>query len=78
MIRRGSRGVPATLLDATWRKSSRSGASNGTGGECVEVAVLTEHVATRDSKNAGGAVLMFPASQWSRFVGGIKHGEFNN
>jgi hypothetical protein len=50
------------LSRATWRKSSYS---NGTGGSCVEVAVLTaedEHdIAVRDSKDPHGPALTFTA-----------------
>ncbi|MGH3862676.1 DUF397 domain-containing protein [Actinokineospora sp.] len=37
-----------------WRKSSRSG---GNGGQCVEVALVGERGAVRDSKNPEGGVL---------------------
>ncbi|WP_367322334.1 DUF397 domain-containing protein [Streptomyces sp. HUAS ZL42] len=46
------------LTRARWRKSSYSGSS---GGECVEVAGLTPHIAIRDSKNpAAGAFTVSP------------------
>jgi hypothetical protein len=48
-----------------WRKSSRS---NGGNGNCVEVAVRTEAVGVRDSKNTG-PTLEFPAEQWHLFLG---------
>ncbi|MFD7688312.1 DUF397 domain-containing protein [Streptomyces sp. NPDC059781] len=49
-----------------WRKSSYS---NGTGGECLEVADnLPGLVPVRDSKDPRGSVLLFPADAWSRFV----------
>ncbi|MEU8800305.1 DUF397 domain-containing protein [Spirillospora sp. NPDC048819] len=41
--------------DVTWRKSRRS---NDQGGECVEVAVLTEVVGVRDSKDPDGPRLL--------------------
>ncbi|WP_308206499.1 DUF397 domain-containing protein [Actinomadura luteofluorescens] len=37
-----------------WRKSSYSG---GTGGECVELAVVSGRVLVRDSKDSGGPLL---------------------
>lgn len=37
-----------------WRKSSHS---NGTGGECVEVAAVPGRLLVRDSKNPDGPVL---------------------
>lgn len=48
-----------------WRKSSYSGGGNG---DCVEVALNPRRVAVRDSKNATGPTLEFPAAQWRRFV----------
>ncbi|HEY3749427.1 MAG TPA: DUF397 domain-containing protein [Pseudonocardiaceae bacterium] len=49
----------------SWRKSSYSGGGNG---NCVEVAVRTEAVGVRDSKNTG-PTLEFPAEQWHLFLG---------
>ncbi|WP_435206639.1 DUF397 domain-containing protein [Micromonospora sp. bgisy143] len=55
------------LTGARWRKSSRS---NGSGGACVEVADnLPGLVAVRDSKDPGGAALVFTADAWRAFVG---------
>jgi len=39
-----------------WRRSSHS---DGDGGECVELAALSDQVLVRDSKNPGGPVLSF-------------------
>jgi hypothetical protein len=49
----------------SWRKSSYSGGGNG---NCVEVAVRTDEVGVRDSKNTG-PTLEFPAEQWHLFLG---------
>lgn len=49
----------------TWRKSSYSG---GTNGACVEVAVSTEAVGVRDSKNNSGPTLAFKPTAWRAFV----------
>ncbi|MEU9231111.1 DUF397 domain-containing protein [Streptomyces subrutilus] len=58
------------LSTATWRKSSYS---NGTGGECVEVADgLVGVVPVRDSKVEDGPVLMVSAAAWDGFVAGLK------
>jgi uncharacterized protein DUF397 len=54
---------------ATWRKSTYS---NGTGGECVEVADLTGGRAVRDSKHPQGPVLVFTTDAWRAFVHSIK------
>jgi hypothetical protein len=54
------------LTGARWRKSTRS---NGTGGNCVEVADnLPGVVAVRDSKDRDGAVLAFEPQAWRAFV----------
>jgi hypothetical protein len=47
-----------------WRKSSQSNNS----GECVEVARTEAAVLVRDTRNRSGAVLSFPAAQWSAFI----------
>ncbi len=57
---------------ADWRKSSRSGA-NG----CVEVAFVDGKVAVRDSNDRPGPLLVFTATEWEAFVGGVRDGEFD-
>ena len=47
------------LTGAVWRKSSRSG---GTNGNCVEVTHVGESHAVRDSKNQTGPVLLVDLS----------------
>lgn len=59
------------LSRATWHKSSLS-AANG----CVEVAFVEDQVAVRDSKNRGGAVLLFTAQEWRTFLQGVRGREF--
>ena len=61
------------LTGAAWFKSSRSGPNCD---NCVEVAFVSGAVAVRDSKNPGGAALVFTPDEWSAFVGGAKDGEF--
>ncbi|MFK0291708.1 DUF397 domain-containing protein [Streptomyces sp. NPDC090442] len=58
------------LSNATWRKSSYS---NGTGGNCVEVADgLPGIVPVRDSKDPQGPALVFSAAGWASFVAAVK------
>jgi Domain of unknown function (DUF397) len=47
-----------------WRKSSHSGEA----GDCVEVAVLDQLIATRDSKDPDGPWLCFTRREWTSFV----------
>lgn len=59
----------------TWRKSTRSSG----GDNCVEVSfALDGSVGVRDSKNREKAVLVFTATEWSAFTGGVQDGEFDN
>ncbi|MGX1131500.1 hypothetical protein RKD49_003690 [Streptomyces glaucescens] len=58
------------LDTATWHKSSYSG---GSGGDCLEVAAgHVDVIPVRDSKNPTGPKLVFRASAWTAFVGGLK------
>ncbi|MER6106207.1 DUF397 domain-containing protein [Streptomyces sp. NPDC001832] len=58
------------LTGADWRKSSYS---NQEGGNCVEVADGLPGVApVRDSKNADGPALAFPAASWASFISELK------
>lgn len=58
---------------ATWRKSTYS---NGTGGNCVEVADLPNGRAVRDSTRPRGPILVFTGDQWRAFLRNIEAGEF--
>jgi hypothetical protein len=67
------------LSRVTWRKSSYS---NGSGGSCVEIAVLTDpagedDIAVRDSKNPEGPALAFTARVWRNFTTAIKAHELD-
>jgi Domain of unknown function (DUF397) len=56
-----------------WRRSSYSGGS----GNCVEVARdLPAAVGVRDSKDPGGAALLFAPDIWRAFVARVKTGEY--
>ena len=68
------------LSGAAWRKSSYSG---GNGGQCVEVAAITNHpdgpepiCAVRDSKDPEGPVLAFGPGQWRTFADSVRAGRF--
>ncbi|MEV0746661.1 MULTISPECIES: DUF397 domain-containing protein [unclassified Streptomyces] len=54
-----------------WRKSSYS---NGTGGECIEVAELHSSVGLRDSKQRNGPHISVARSSWSAFVSSLRRG----
>ncbi|WP_234541603.1 DUF397 domain-containing protein [Streptomyces shenzhenensis] len=59
------------LSNAVWRRSSYS---NGSGGECVEVAAPhPDVVPVRDSKkDQDGSVLLFRPLAWTAFLGSLK------
>ena len=61
------------LTGATWRTSSRSSGN----GQCVEVAITSEGVAVRDTKNRGGGIQTYTHLEWAAFVEGVKDGEFD-
>ena len=52
-----------------WRKSSFSES-----GQCVEVALIAESVALRDSHAPFGPVLNFRPGAWAVFLGGVRKG----
>jgi hypothetical protein len=58
------------LSTARWRKSSRSNAGNNS--NCVEIALLTERAAVRDSKNPHGSALMLSAATWRTLLATVK------
>ncbi|MEV7601140.1 DUF397 domain-containing protein [Kitasatospora sp. NPDC089797] len=61
------------LTNASWRKSSYSGAN---GGACIEVADnFVDVMPVRDSKDPHGPALLFPNNAWQAFVTAIRTGE---
>lgn len=47
------------------------------GGGCVEVARTSTAAYVRDGKRSDSPVLMYSADAWTRFVAGVKAGEFD-
>jgi hypothetical protein len=62
---------PSQYSALTWRKSRASTSDTG----CVEIAGGGQSVIMRDSRDARGPMLAFPASQWSAFLRRLKSGE---
>ncbi|MFD0856920.1 DUF397 domain-containing protein [Actinomadura adrarensis] len=61
-------------LDPTatrWRKSSHSA---GSGGDCVEIADITQGIAIRDSKDPQGPHLIIHTTAWHSLAREIKTG----
>lgn len=56
--------TPRLPADARWKKATGSYEN----GSCVEVAVGDTVTGVRDSKNAEGPVLTFPADRWAAFL----------
>ncbi|MFC6886506.1 MULTISPECIES: DUF397 domain-containing protein [Actinomadura] len=57
---------------SVWRKSRRS---NTSGGDCVEVAVLTGYIGIRDSKAPGAGHLALSVASFAGLVAQVKRGE---
>ncbi|MFI0979641.1 DUF397 domain-containing protein [Streptomyces sp. NPDC021093] len=58
--------------EPSWQKSSYS---NGTGGECVEVACISAHTAVRDSKMPEGRRINLRRITWVEFIRAVRGGE---
>ena len=56
-----------------WFKSSRS-AQNGA---CVELAVTSDAVVLRDSKDPSGPTLCFGTHEWREFITSVQAGTFD-
>ncbi|WP_328377610.1 DUF397 domain-containing protein [Streptomyces sp. NBC_00440] len=66
-----TRTIDCDLSTATWQKSSYS---DGSGGDCLEVAQdFPGIVPVRDSKNPGGPALVFRAPIWAAFVTDLRN-----
>ncbi|MEU3353456.1 DUF397 domain-containing protein [Streptomyces sp. NPDC037389] len=58
--------------ETSWFKSSYSTQDNG--GGCVSIAMLTERVGIRDSKEPNGPALTVPGRAWTSFIGEVQAG----
>lgn len=65
--------IIADATAASWRKSSYSGSSSN----CVEVALLPNAAAIRDSKNPGGGALVLDARMWAELLSAVRSGELD-
>jgi hypothetical protein len=61
------------LQEVSFRKSSFSNPS----GNCVEVALSSELIVVRDSKDPNAGALRFDHGEWDAFIMGVKAGEFD-
>ncbi len=60
--------MQALQEDALWRKSSRSSDK----ANCVEVAVSSDIVGVRDTKDRRGAMLAVSSDRWADFVRSLR------
>ncbi|HEX5496902.1 MAG TPA: DUF397 domain-containing protein [Mycobacteriales bacterium] len=63
-----------TVTDTPWIKAR---ASNGNGGNCVELRRHGAQVEIRDSKNPTGPTLHFTPTEFATFLTTAKTGEFD-
>jgi hypothetical protein len=61
------------LTGVEWRKSSYSGGGN----DCVEVALIGDGIAVRDSKNPQGGVLRLSGQEWDALLAAARAGELD-
>ncbi len=63
----------ADLANACWKKSTRS----NNAGNCVEVALTSSVVGTRDTKNRDGGHLAVRPASWATFIDAVKNGAYD-
>ncbi|MEU2869112.1 DUF397 domain-containing protein [Streptomyces olivoreticuli] len=61
--------------ETSWFKSSYSGDSGG--GSCVSIAVLTDRIGIRDSKQANGPAFTVSAPAWTSFIHDVRSGRLD-
>ncbi|MEU8142349.1 DUF397 domain-containing protein [Nonomuraea sp. NPDC048901] len=67
--------IDKEFATAAWRKAT---ASSGNGGNCVEVAPLSDgRVGVRHSRHPEGPVLVYTQAEWDAFRDGMSKGEFD-
>ncbi|MHB8165647.1 MAG: DUF397 domain-containing protein [Sulfuricella sp.] len=62
--------------ESAFKKSSFSGKFDGNM-NCVEVAITTNSISVRDSKDKAQLPLQFTRSEWIAFIQGVKSGELD-
>jgi Domain of unknown function (DUF397) len=60
-------------MDLHWRTSSYSTGN----GLCVELAVIDDGIAVRDSKDRAGGTLRFSGASFRAFLGALSRAEFD-
>lgn len=65
-------------MNIEWRKSSRSGTTGGTSGDCVELASLNDKIGIRDSKNPHNSHLTIDRNTLQNLIGQIKTRELDS
>lgn len=60
------------VFPVAWRKSSRSGPGNGTGGNCVEIGASLTTIGIRDSKAPTLGQLWLSPADWSALVADLR------
>ncbi|TDE33650.1 DUF397 domain-containing protein [Actinomadura sp. 6K520] len=63
------------MTSPQWRKSSRS--SDGTSGQCVEVARLDDAIGLRDSKAPSSGHLSLSSESFAALVASVKRNDLN-